>query len=140
MTKDRDQFNKVLTLAINPGSIEGEAVAALRRLRELVAKNPTLAHPTSHLPQVARAPPPEPNATLNVRVTGVHPDWLLIGVSLLSRTAFELTLKYRIDFDFSEIPTVLTLVCEGTDQACSAMSDDVTWLINYINKQTSKSS
>jgi hypothetical protein len=128
MTKDRDQFNKVLTLAINPGAIEGEAVAALMRLRELVAKNPELAHPHSPVP-VAPAPPPA-TATLNVRVTGVHPDWLLIAVSLLSRTAFELALKYRIDFDFAHIPTVLTVVCEGTDEACSAMSKDVTWVID----------
>jgi hypothetical protein len=137
MTKDHEQFAKVLALAINPGAIEGEAVAALRRLRELVKRNPTLAHPPSP-PSPPPRPPSQPLSTLNVRVTTVHPDWLLILVSLLSRTAYRLALKYQIDFDFSEIPTAVTLVCEGTDAACTSMSENVTWAVNYINSQLAK--
>jgi hypothetical protein len=138
MTRDQDQFNKVLTLAINPGAIEGEAIAALRRLRELVKNNPTLTHPPSMpSPQVSPAPS-RPESTLNVRVTSVHPDWLLIAVSLLSRSAYHLALKYQIDFDFSEIPTAVTMICEGTDRACSSMSGQVKWIVNYINEQNSK--
>lgn len=137
MTKDRDHFNKVLTLAINPGAIEGEAIAALRRLRELVKNNPGLAHPPSMpSPQVSPTPA-RPASTLNVRLTSVHPDWLLIAVSLLSRSAYQLALKYQIDFDFSAIPTAVTMICEGTDPACSSMSGQVNWIVNYINEQIS---
>jgi hypothetical protein len=140
MTKDHEQFAKVLALAINPGAVEGEAVAALRRLRELVKRNPTLGHAPSHPSPPSSPPRPasQPLSTLNVRVSTVHPDWLLILVSLLSRTAYQLALKYQIDFDFSETPTAVTVVCEGTDAACTSMSETVTWAVNYINAQLAK--
>jgi hypothetical protein len=138
VAKDREKFAKVLALAINPGAIEGEAVAALLRLRELVKQSPTLAH----LPLPPPPPDPQPSlpsTTLNVRVTTVHPDWLLILVSLISQSAHFFALRYRIDFDFNEIPTALTLVCEGTNTACTSMSNQVTWCVNYINSQITNS-
>ena len=138
MADDREKFAKVLALAINPGAIEEEAAAALRRLRELVKRNPTLAH--LPIPPAPLDPQPSPSSTtLNVRVTTVHPDWLLILVSLISQSAHFLALRYRIGFDFNEIPTALTLVCEGTDTACTSMSNQVTWCVNYINSQITKS-
>jgi Protein of unknown function (DUF2786) len=40
MTDDRTRLEKVLAVAVNPGAIEGEAIAALRRARELVSRIP----------------------------------------------------------------------------------------------------
>jgi len=45
MADDRRRFEKIVALAINPGAVEGEAIAAFRRARELVGQNPSLAHP-----------------------------------------------------------------------------------------------
>jgi hypothetical protein len=52
MPGDRDRFNKVLAVAINPGSYEQEAIAALRKAGDFVKTDPSLAH----LPP----PPPTP--------------------------------------------------------------------------------
>src|ERR1700756_3263470 len=53
---DRERLSKVLAIAINPGSYEQEAVAALRRARELVKLDPTLAHPPPAPPEPAQLP------------------------------------------------------------------------------------
>jgi hypothetical protein len=45
MAGDRDRFNKVLAIAVNPGSYEQEAIAALRKARDFVKTDPSLAHP-----------------------------------------------------------------------------------------------
>jgi len=34
----RDRFEKILAVAVNPGAYEGEAIAALRKARELVER------------------------------------------------------------------------------------------------------
>jgi hypothetical protein len=40
---DKDRLDKVLAVAINPGAYEPEAVAALRKARQLVKRDPALA-------------------------------------------------------------------------------------------------
>jgi hypothetical protein len=107
MTDGRGRLEKVLALAINPGAVEGEAIAALLRARELVKQNPALAHPPSPAP-ISSSKPDHPESSFRVRITGVHPDWLLILVSLLSKTGYEVGVKYQIDFDFSETFVAVT--------------------------------
>jgi hypothetical protein len=81
MAGDRDRFNKVLAVAINPGSYEQEAIAALRKARDLVKTDPSLAH----LPP----PPPTPvmkgahadESSLQSKVTNITRFWLPIFLS-----------------------------------------------------------
>jgi hypothetical protein len=56
MAGDRDRFNKVLAVAINPGSYEQEAIAALRKARDFVKTDPSLAH-SPPLPPVMKGAP-----------------------------------------------------------------------------------
>jgi hypothetical protein len=51
MSATKDRFGKILALAVDAGAHDGEAVAALYRLREMVKRDPTLAEPP---------PPPDP--------------------------------------------------------------------------------
>jgi hypothetical protein len=132
MSDGRGRLEKVLALAINPGAVEGEAIAALLRARELVKQNPALAHPPSPAP-ISSSKPDHPESSFRVRITGVHPDWLLILVSLLSNTGYEVGVKYRIDFDFSETFVAVTTVCNGTEAQCKAYEFNVEWSVNYIN-------
>jgi len=99
MADDRRRFEKIVALAINPGAVEGEAIAAFRRARELVVQNPSLAHPLPSSVPATLDPPPQ--ATFKVSITDVHPDWILILVGLLSKTGYGLNLKQKIEFDFS---------------------------------------
>src|SRR4051794_4363605 len=97
MANDRERFTKVLTLAIHPETVPGEALAAFNRARELAKENPSLAHPPT--------PPREQkvtalDASYNARITAVHPDWVLILVGLLSNQAYKEDLRYKISFDF----------------------------------------
>ena len=45
MPSGRPLFDKVLTVAVNPGAYETEAIAALRKARELVRQDPSLSSP-----------------------------------------------------------------------------------------------
>ena len=65
MSNDRDRLENVLALAINPGAVEGEALAAFRRARELVKKNASLAHPPSPPRLLCQ---PSPQATFKVKI------------------------------------------------------------------------
>jgi hypothetical protein len=71
MAGGRDRFNKVLAVAINPGSYEQEAIAALRKAREFVKTDPSLAHlpPAPPTPVMKEAPPDE--ASLQSKVTNI---------------------------------------------------------------------
>ena len=133
MSKDRALLEKVLALAINPGAVEGEAIAALNRARELVKRNPALAHPPPQTPTPAHQPPPQ--ATFKVRITSVHPDWVLILVGLLSKQAYEWDLKSKIEFDFSASLTAIDVVCDGSRSACAAFEKHVEWCVTYINQR-----
>src|SRR5690242_13364281 len=132
MADERQRFEKVLALAINPGAVEGEAIAAFQRARELVRQNPSLAHPQSPPPS---GPDPSPQATFKVTITEVHPDWILILVGLLSKTAYELNLKQKIEFDFSHSLTAINILCDGAQSACTKFGREVEWAVNYINEQ-----
>jgi hypothetical protein len=132
MSDDRGRLQKVLAVAINPGAVEGEAIAALRRARELVKQNPGLAHPPA--PPSNQPQPPErvaaPEATFRTNITSVHPDWTLILVGHLSKEAYDLDLKHKVEFDFSQPLTSVLVTCEGSQSACEAFSAQVEWCVN----------
>jgi hypothetical protein len=134
MPDDRERFDKVWTLAVNPGALEGEALAAFAKMRALVKANPFLAHP----PKSSQSTPPpayQPQATYAARITNVHPHWTLILVELLSKRAFELGLRAQITFDFSETLTAVKIHCEGSRLSSSEFEQHVDWCIRYINSK-----
>jgi Protein of unknown function (DUF2786) len=137
MSDDRSRLQKVLAVAINPGAVEGEAIAALRRARELVKQNPALAHPPA--PPSSQPQPPErvaaPEATFRANITSVHPDWTLILVGRLLKEAYDLDLKHKVEFDFSRPLTGVLVTCEGSQSACESFSAQVEWCVNYVNDQ-----
>ena len=128
MSNDRDRLEKVLALAINPGAVEGEAVAALHRARQLVKQNPSLAHPPQQTPLPVHQPAPE--ATFKVKITSVHPDWIFVLVGLLSKQAYELELRSKIEFDFSQTLTTIDVVCDGPQTSCTAFEKHVEWCVD----------
>jgi hypothetical protein len=135
MSDDRERFHKILALAVNPGAVEGEAIAALNRMRELVRQNPSLAHPPPAAAEVQTKPaPPQPAlASYETKITSVHPDWVLIVVGLLSKRAYELELKSRFQFDFSQSLTAIEIFCSGSEIACESFQGEVRWCVNYVN-------
>ena len=52
---NRKQIDKMIAVALSPGAYEEEAIVALRKAREVVKKNPELAHP-NHLLRLRRFP------------------------------------------------------------------------------------
>jgi hypothetical protein len=135
MANDRDRLTKVLALAMHPRTIPEEATAAFHRARDLVKANPSLAHPPAPPQQPAQSPPPQ--TTFKANVTLVHPDWILILVELLSKRAYQLDLKHQIGFDFSQTPTAVSVVCDGSQEACGAFERHMQRAINYINQKLS---
>ena len=81
MADDRTRLEKVLAVAINPGAVEGEAFAALRRARELVKQNPALAHPPS--PPASESHPHQPVTAIEATFTANITDVILTGHSSL---------------------------------------------------------
>jgi len=135
MASDRDRFDKVLAVAVNPGAYEPEAIAALRMARELVKKNPALAHPPPH-PQVPTPKPAPPGEhSHQIRITNVAPFWLYIALNSLSQQAYGLGLKSKIVVDFKQLPYAIDIRCDGPEVACDAFARHVDWLIDYINSQ-----
>jgi hypothetical protein len=127
---DRDRLTKVLTLALHPHTVPQEAVAALHRARDLVKANLSLAHPAADPGESTRSAA-QSEATFNAKITSVHPDWILILVGLLSSRAYDLNLKYKIDFDLSQALTAIDLNCEGSKQSCGKISRSMEWAANY---------
>jgi len=83
MSADRERLDKVLAIAINPGAYEGEAIAALRKARELVKKDPSLAH--SQPVPVSNPHPASPgDDALEIKVTQISQFWLNIFLNSLS--------------------------------------------------------
>ena len=120
---------------MHPQTVPQEAHAAFLRARQIVKANPSLAHsPTSEAVSVAK---PSREATFEATVTSVHPDWVLILVDALSRSAYKLDLKYQIAFDFSQSLTAINFTCRGSNQSCEAMEGQVSWVINYIDDEIS---
>jgi len=138
MAKDRDRLTKILTLAVHPQTVPQEALAAFRRARDLVKANPSLAHP----PEAKKPQPiPEqlPQATFKAKITSVHPDWVLILTESLSNKAYDLNLKSKITFDFTQRLTTINVLCDGGDDACTAFGKHVEWAIDYANKKLEES-
>jgi hypothetical protein len=138
MTSNRDRFNKVMAVAVNPGAYEPEAIAALRMARELVKQEPSLAHP----PPPAPAPPPPPappdEVSLEIRITNIPPFWLHIMINSLSQEAFGLALKSKIVIDFKVTPCALNVRCDGPKPPCDAFQKHADWLLAYVNSQPAK--
>jgi hypothetical protein len=105
MASDRDRLDKVLAIAINPGAYETEAVAALRAARQLIKKNPSLAHPTSHPRVPTPKPAPVGEHSRQVRITNVAPFWLYIAINSLSQQAYGLGLKSKISLTLRRCPS-----------------------------------
>jgi hypothetical protein len=131
MPSDRDRFDKVVAVAISPGAYEGEAIAALHKARELVKKDPSLAHPPA-----ITAPPHD--TLYEAKIVDIPSSWLNIALSNLSQEAYELGLKSKIVCDFDHTPTAIDIRCDGPKQACEAFSAHVKWVLNYINSQPPK--
>lgn len=137
MSTDRDRLDKVLAIAVNPGAYEAEAIVALRKARELIRQNPSLAHPAPPAAPIPK-PGPQDEASFQSRIIKVHPDWLLIFLNSLSQEAYGLGLKNKIVCDFSEIPTAVDVRCDGPKAACQAFQAHLEWLIDYINSHPFK--
>lgn len=135
MSADRERFEKVLAIAINPGAYENEAISALRKARELVKKDRSLAHPP---PAPAPKPAPPGDDSLEIKITRIGPFWLNILLSNLSQEAYGLGLKSKLTCDFSETPTAVNIRCDGPRDACATFRVHLKWLIDYINSQPRK--
>jgi hypothetical protein len=96
----KDRLDKVLTVAINPGAFEQEAVAALHKARELVKRDPNLAF--DPLPSLDS----KDEASFEVEISGVSEFWLPIALNTLSEQAYALGLKSKIISDFATPTTV----------------------------------
>jgi hypothetical protein len=130
MSDDRDRFNKIIAVAVNPATYEEEAIAALRKARELVKQNRVLAHPA--------LPSPQPAASeyhFQVVIINIPTDWLGVVAEILCKKADGLGLNSKIEYDFSTIPSGLDVRAEGGKQACDAFERHVVWLIDYMNSR-----
>ena len=127
MPADRERLEKVLAIAINPGAYEEEAISALRKARELVKNDRSLAHPPP-------APPPKPapaaEDSLEIKITHIAPFWLNILLSNLSQEAYGLGLKSKLTCDFEEMPIAVNVRCDGPKNACAAFQAHLNWLID----------
>jgi hypothetical protein len=135
MSADRERLEKVLAIAVNPGAYEGEAMAALRKARELVKKDPSLAHPPPAPPAPAPKPAPPGDESVQIKVTHIPSFWLNIFLNKLSEQAYGLGLKSKLVCDFKETSTAVDVRCDGSKEACAALKAHLNWLINYINSQ-----
>ena len=136
MADDRERFTKVLTLAMHPETIATEALAAFHRARELAKANPALAHPPSEPATALRQP--RQGRVYRAHITSVRQDRILILLGLFSKRAYELDLKYQINFDYGNSLTKMDLVWSGPDKECKGLARTVECVINYINIKTRK--
>jgi hypothetical protein len=138
MAGKRHRFNKVLAVAINPGSYSQEAIAALRKARDFVKTDPSSAHLPSPppTPVIKRAPLDE--ASLQSKVTNITRFWLPIFLFNLSEQTYGLSLKSKLSCDFSVTPTTVNIRCDGSAKGCEAFEAHFNWLIEHINTQSTK--
>ena len=126
----RDRFEKIIAIAVNPATYEEEAITALRKARELVRENRALAHP---------APPPPPAAKqdyyFQVEITNVPSEWLTLVAHSLSKEAYDLELKSKIEYDFSDTPLSLKVRADGSKEACRAFERRFGLLMDFVNSQ-----
>jgi hypothetical protein len=133
----RDRFDKIIAIAVNPATYEEEAITALRKARELVKENRTLAHPEPPAPAPPPSPaePPQQHYCFQVEIMNIPPDWLTPVAHSLSKEAYGLGLKSKIEYDFSDTPLSLKLRADGSQQACYAFEEHFTRLIDFVNSQ-----
>jgi hypothetical protein len=130
----RDRFDKIIAIAVNPATYEEEAITALRKARELVKEDRALAHPAPP-PPPAPEPPPEPLYYFQVEITNIAPDWLTLVAHNLSKEAYALGLKSKIEYDFSDTPPSLNIRADGSEQACRGFERHFTCLIDFVNAE-----
>ena len=127
----RDRFDKIIAIAVNPATYEEEAITALRKARELVRENRALAHPAPPPP----APAPTQTYYFQVEITNIPPDWLTLVAHSLSKEAYGLGLKSKVEYDFSDTPLSLNVRADGSKEACKAFEKQFTLLIDFVNAQ-----
>lgn len=133
----RKQIDKILAVALNPGAYDEEAVAALRRAREIVKKNPRLAHPDP--PPPSKPPstaPPKPEHSIEYKVSKVTLFWAPIFLSNLSEKAYGLGLRSKFSCEFTE--ESVDVRCDGSKESCDLFEEHLQWLIDHINSQPPK--
>jgi len=113
---ERNRFQKIIAVAVNPGAQEPEAIAALRRARQLVRQNPELAHPPTPEPVSAQK---KPEASFKAKITDISNDWIAILMGLLSKCAHTYGLLSRFDVEFRDTGVDLNVLVEGTSRACT---------------------
>jgi len=126
----RDRFDKIIAIAVNPATYEEEAITALRKARELVKEDRALAHPAAPAPE-----PAEPSYCFQVAITNIPPEWITLIAHSLSKEAYGLGLKSKIEYDFSDIPLALNVRADGCKDACSAFEKHFTRLMDFVNSQ-----
>ena len=125
MSRKRDRFDKVMAVAINPGAFEAEAVAALRRARDLVKGDPSLAYPP--------AEHGAGEASFQTTITNVSRFWLPIIMSNLSSEGYGLGLKSKIVTGFRDSSYAIDVRCDGSTEACQVFKTHLDWLISFVN-------
>jgi hypothetical protein len=128
----RERFDKIIAIAVNPATYEEEAITALRKARELVKEDRALAHPA---PAPPPPPPPQQNYCFQVDITNIPPDWVTLVAHSLSKEAYGLGLKSKIEYDFSDVPLSLNVRADGSKEACKAFEKHFSWLIDFVNAQ-----
>jgi hypothetical protein len=129
----RDRFDKIIAIAVNPATYEEEAITALRKARELVKEDRALAHPAPPPPPALE--PPEQSYYFQVAITNISPDWLTLVAHNLSKEAYALGLKSKIEYDFSDTPPALNVRADGSEEACRAFDKHFTVLMDFVNSQ-----
>jgi hypothetical protein len=131
---DRKHIDKMIAVALSPGAYEEEAIVALRKAREVVKKNPALAHPDP--PSATTSPAaPKPDNSIQYRVSKISDFWLPILMGNLSEQAYGLGLRSKLSCDFSETLRAVNIRCDGPEAACDAFVAHLNWLLNHINSQ-----
>jgi hypothetical protein len=128
------RLDKVLAVAISPGAYEQEAVAALRRARQLVKGDPALAFDLLSLSYPLPWIDPADETSFEAEISGVSEFWLPIVLNALSEQAYILGLKSKFVCDFAT-PTTVRVKCDGRDTACEAFKEHLQSLVQYIHSR-----
>jgi hypothetical protein len=131
---NRKQIDKMIAVALSPGAYEEEAIVALRKAREVVKKNPKLAHPEPP-PAPTPLPTPPSDHSIQYTVSKIPQFWVPIFLSNLSEQAYGLGLRSKLSCDFSETLRTVDIRCDGPKAACDAFIEHLNWLLNHINSQ-----
>lgn len=136
MSDQRNLFEKIIAVAVNPGAYEQEAISALRRARELVKEHPSLAHPEPKPPKPA---PPE-DGSFQTEITNITALLLPVLMTNLSIEAYGLGLKSKIEVKFTAGAVLykLDVRCDGPIPACEAFRAHLDWTIQHFNENPLK--